>query len=113
MTEEKPRCKLTKNDAVNVTASNIAIPESLIYPLSSFEYSKEGAYQEEDSDNVNTQPHYNSDKSLYKVAEELQLNHWEFDIFKRLVRCRKKGEFEKDLNKIKDTIDIYLKEYER
>lgn len=58
------------------------------------------------------QPHYdNSNGSLYAIAEQLQLNHYEFDIFKRLVRCRKKGEFEKDLNKIKDTVDIYLKEW--
>lgn len=60
----------------------------------------------------NPQQHYDNSKgSLYKMAEELKLNHWEFDIFKRLVRCRKKGQFEEDLQKIKDTIDIYLSEY--
>lgn len=61
----------------------------------------------------NPQPHYDNSKgSLYKVATDLNLNHWEFDIFKRLVRCRKKGQFKQDLQKIKDTIDIYIKEYE-
>ena len=59
----------------------------------------------------NPQSHYdNSSGSLFKIAEELGLNHWEFDIFKRLVRCRKKNQFEQDLQKIKDTVDIYLKE---
>ena len=62
----------------------------------------------------NPQPHYDNSKgSLYKVATDLNLNHWEFDIFKRLVRCRKKEQFKQDLQKIKDTIDIYIKEYDR
>lgn len=57
------------------------------------------------------QPHYNnSNGSLFQLAEQLGLNHWEFDILKRLVRCRKKGQFKEDLQKIKDTCDIYLKE---
>ena len=57
----------------------------------------------------NPQSHYNNEHgSLYQIAEQLGLNHYEFDIFKRLVRCRKKGQFEEDLNKIKDTIDLYL-----
>lgn len=60
----------------------------------------------------NPQQHYDNSKgSLYKLADELNLNHWEFDILKRLVRCRKKGQFEQDLNKIKDTVDIYLREF--
>ncbi|MDV3882885.1 hypothetical protein CMU04_06080 [Elizabethkingia anophelis] len=63
--------------------------------------------------NDSPQPHYdNSNGSLYKLATELNLNHWEFDILKRLVRCRKKGQFKQDLQKIKDTIDIYLNEYD-
>lgn len=57
------------------------------------------------------QPHYdNSNGSLFQLAEQLGLNHWEFDILKRLVRCRKKGQFKEDLQKIKDTCDIYLNE---
>src|SRR5690606_16974030 len=58
------------------------------------------------------QAHYNNENgSLYKIATDLGLNHWEFDVFKRLVRCRKKNQFKEDLQKIKDTIDIYLNEY--
>lgn len=60
---------------------------------------------------VNTQPYYKGKDSLYKFAEEWGLNSYEFDIIKRLVRCRHKGNFVEDLNKTKDLIDIYLKEY--
>ena len=60
---------------------------------------------------VNTQPHYKGKDSLYKFAEEWGLNSYEFDIVKRIVRCRHKGNFVEDLNKTKDLIDIYLKEY--
>lgn len=61
----------------------------------------------------NPQKHYDNSKgSLYKLASELDLNHWEFDILKRLVRCRKKNQFREDLEKIKDTINIYLTEFE-
>ena len=61
----------------------------------------------------NTQPYYKGKDSLYKFAEEWGLNSWEFDCIKRLVRCRHKGEFEKDLLKTKDLIDIYLTEYKQ
>jgi hypothetical protein len=60
--------------------------------------------------NVNTQSHYRGKNSLYKFAEEYGLNSYEFDIIKRIVRCRFKGTFEQDLIKTKDLIDIYLKE---
>jgi len=59
---------------------------------------------------VNTQSHYRGQDSLYKFAEEWALNSYEFDIIKRIVRCRHKGTFEQDLEKTKDLIDIYLKE---
>jgi hypothetical protein len=59
---------------------------------------------------VNTQSHYRGKDSLYKFAEEWSLNSYEFDIIKRIVRCRHKGTFEQDLNKTKDLIDIYLQE---
>lgn len=77
-----------------------------------------GIYYENDTiklsenETFNPQAHYdNSSGSLFKIAEELGLNHWEFDIFKRLVRCRKKNQFEQDLQKIKDTVDIYMTEF--
>lgn len=57
--------------------------------------------------------HYNnSNGSLYKFAEEQGLNAWEFDVCKRIIRCRKKGQFVEDLEKTKRVIDLYLKEYE-
>ena len=60
--------------------------------------------------NINTQSHYLGKDSLYKFAEDWQLNSYEFDIIKRIVRCRHKGVFQSDLQKTKDLIDIYLKE---
>ena len=60
---------------------------------------------------INTQSHYRGKDSLYKFADEWGLNSYEFDIIKRIVRCRLKGTFEQDLAKTKDLIDIYLKEY--
>jgi hypothetical protein len=59
---------------------------------------------------INTQKHYQGPYSLYKFAEDFKLNAYEFDIIKRIVRCRHKGTFEQDLSKTKDLIDIYLKE---
>jgi len=59
---------------------------------------------------VNTQSYYQGKDSLYKFAEEWGLNSYEFDIIKRIVRCRHKGTFDQDLSKTKDLIDIYLKE---
>jgi uncharacterized protein (UPF0335 family) len=38
------------------------------------------------------------------------LNAYEFDIVKRIVRCRKKGQLKEDLEKTKRVIDLYLKE---
>jgi len=59
---------------------------------------------------INTQSHYRGKDSLYKFAEEWNLNSYEFDILKRVVRCRHKGTFAEDLQKTKDLIDIYLRE---
>jgi len=56
--------------------------------------------------------HYNNEKgSIYKFCNDQDLNPWEFDIIKRIVRCRKKGQFKDDLEKTKIAIDLYLKEY--
>jgi len=60
--------------------------------------------------NINTQTHYQGPYSLYKFAEDFKLNAYEFDIIKRIVRCRHKGNWLEDLQKTKDTIDLYIKE---
>lgn len=55
--------------------------------------------------------HYDNSKgSLYKFAVDHELNAYEFDIIKRIVRCRKKGQFKEDLEKTKLVIDLYLRE---
>ena len=54
----------------------------------------------------------NSKGSIYQFCENQNLNAWEFDIIKRVVRCRKKGNFIEDLEKTKVLIDLYIKEFE-
>lgn len=59
---------------------------------------------------INTQSHYIGGTTIYKVAEDFKLNSYEFDIIKRILRCRHKGNWLQDLEKTKDTIDLYIKE---
>ena len=63
-----------------------------------------------DPSTINTQSHYKGSTTIYKVAEDFQLNSYEFDIIKRILRCRHKGNWLQDLEKTKDTIDLYIKE---
>jgi len=57
-------------------------------------------------------PHYDeASGSLYQFARHQKLNVWEFDLVKRIVRCRKKGSFKKDLEKTKLLIDLYVEDY--
>ena len=60
-----------------------------------------------------TPSHYDNSKgSIYQFCENQKLNSYEFDLIKRIVRCRKKGVFKEDLEKTKVLIDLYLKEFE-
>ena len=59
---------------------------------------------------TNTQKHYKGSTTIYKVADDFELNSYEFDILKRIIRCRHKGNWLEDLQKTKDTIDLYIKE---
>jgi len=72
---------------------------------------KQGETIDFEGDSIHTQKHYTGKDSLYKFATDWELNAYEFDILKRIVRCRRKGNFEQDLQKTKDVIDIYLKEF--
>jgi hypothetical protein len=61
----------------------------------------------------NAPKHYDNSKgSIYKFANDQNLNSYEFDIIKRIIRSRKKGNFREDLEKTKFLIDLYLTEYE-
>jgi hypothetical protein len=61
----------------------------------------------------NAPKHYDNSKgSIYKFANDQNLNSYEFDIIKRIIRSRKKGNFREDLEKTKFLIDLYLAEYE-
>ena len=79
-----------------------------------FDFFTDDEVKEEVKQNDLTAPnHYdNTNGSLYKFANDRGLNSWESDIIKRVVRCRKKGNFKEDLEKTKFLIDLYLKEYE-
>ena len=56
--------------------------------------------------------HYNNDNgSLYKFAEDNNLNSYEFDAIKRIMRSRKKGSFIEDINKTIFLLELYKKEY--
>jgi len=80
----------------------------------------EGNYNQDVSTNIkdfkiitSTPAHYdNTNGSLYKFCEDQKLNSYEFDLIKRIMRCRKKGQFQADLQSTKVLIDLYLKEYE-
>ena len=55
--------------------------------------------------------HYdNTQGSLYLFAEQQQLNAWEFDAIKRIIRCRKKGSFTEDIDKTIFLLELYKKE---
>lgn len=62
-------------------------------------------------DETQKDEHYNNENgSLYLFAQHHNLNAWEFEVIKRIVRCRKKGEFISDIDKTKRLLDLYLKE---
>lgn len=59
-----------------------------------------------------TPEHYdNSNGSLYLFAEQQNLNAWEFDALKRIIRSRKKGNFIEDIDKTIHVLELYKKEY--
>ena len=53
----------------------------------------------------------NTNGSLYKFAQDNKLNAWEFDVIKRIVRCRKKGQWLSDIDKTIKIVELYEKEY--
>jgi hypothetical protein len=82
----------------------LGIEEIGVFGVDPFEDTKK---QNNEVDNS----HYdNSNGSLYLFAEQQKLNAWEFEVIKRTVRCRKKGEFISDIEKTIKVLEIYLKE---
>ena len=76
-------------------------------------YTDDEVKEEVNTSDLKAPKHYdNTNGSLYKFANDRGLNSWEFDICKRVIRCRKKGNFKEDLEKTKFLIDLYLKEHE-
>jgi hypothetical protein len=55
--------------------------------------------------------HYDNSKgSLYEFADKHNLNSYEFDAIKRIMRCRKKGNFIEDIDKTIFLLELYKKE---
>ncbi len=58
--------------------------------------------------------HYDNSKgSLYNFAEDKELNSYEFDAIKRIIRCRKKGNFIEDIDKTIYLLELYKQEYNK
>lgn len=86
---------------------------TLAHPLLWQEVSEEEYLKQEGSlpdKSTNIKPYYKGKSSLYLFAEEYGLNSYEFEVIKRIVRCRHKGEWMSDLIKTKQVIDIYINE---
>lgn len=98
---------------VNIDAPILSEMEQNVADYVAKKDGKKEYMQEQVEKLINDSPkHYdNSNGSLYNFCEKQKLNTWEFDIIKRVIRCRKKGQFEEDLKKTKFLIDLYLKEY--
>ena len=57
-------------------------------------------------------PHYkNEHGSLYLFAQRQDLNAWEFDACKRIIRSRKKGRFDEDIRKSIEVLEMYRQEF--
>ena len=60
-------------------------------------YAKHSIFEYFDKEEIEAPKHYDNSKgSLYLFAEQHNLNAWEFDAIKRIVRSRKKGNFIED-----------------
>jgi hypothetical protein len=85
----------------------------ILWVKDAFTFEVEEEKKEVETSDLKAPKHYdNTNGSLYKFANDRGLNSWEFDIIKRVIRCRKKGNFKEDLEKTKFLIDLYLKEHE-
>lgn len=60
---------------------------------------------------MNVKSYYRGELSLYYYSEKMFLSNYEFDILKRVVRCRFKGVMLDDLLKSAALIDILQSEY--
>ncbi len=112
--ELKFKVKVTRLNKDKFTGTVIESNE-VIYPIGyygvSFDVNQYNLIEE--TNEITTPKHYDNSKgSLYKFANEQGLNSWEFDLIKRVVRCRKKGNFKEDLEKTIAVIQLYIKEYE-
>jgi hypothetical protein len=108
------KVKVTKQNKDRFTGTVVESENTVVYPIgyygTCFDNNKFNFIEE--TSELKAPNHYDNSKgSLYKFANEQGLNSWEFDLCKRIIRCRKKGNFKEDLEKTKFLIDLYLKEF--
>jgi hypothetical protein len=102
--------KQNKDSFVGTIIESDAITYDIGYYGTCWDYEHFVLYEE--TSEIKTPKYYDNSKgSLYKFANDFGLNSWEFDLCKRIIRCRKKGNFKEDLEKTKFLIDLYLKEF--
>ena len=100
-------------EVIEVSAKNFHIIDDLGYHRGFSIDDFNRCFKPIEFDTFKTPAHYdNTNGSLYLFAEQQGLNAWEFDILKRVVRSRKKGNFIEDLDKTIKVIELYKKEYE-
>ena len=113
--ELKLKIKVSKLDKNSFKGTVIETGNEFSNPLGSYgiTWNKDEFDLIEETSEITTPNHYDNSKgSLYKFANEQGLNSWEFDILKRTIRSRKKGNFKEDLEKTIAVIQLYIKEYE-
>jgi hypothetical protein len=94
----------------NKTTDNLALAFDWLGTIEGTDYWVDW-HRKETIETIAEPKHYDNSKgSLYKFCDEHELNSYEFDIIKRVMRCRKKGLFLEDLEKTKFAIDLYIKE---
>ena len=79
--------------------------------MESFADKHNGPGLENTTEALSTPKHYDNSKgSIYQFCENRNLNSYEFEVIKRIVRCRRKGEFLSDIKKTIQVLQIYLQE---
>ena len=109
----KVRAKET-NNILHITKGkeySVVKDEELYYVILDDEYEESNILKDR-FEPIEESNHYdNTNGSLYKFAQDHKLNAWEFDAIKRIVRCRKKGQWLSDINKTIKVLELYKEEY--
>lgn len=85
--------------------------DDIVEIIDAFSKGRKNNTMDNQKENLKAPAHYdNSNGSLYKFCEDHRLNAYEFEVIKRIVRCRKKGEWASDIDKTINVLELYKKE---